>query len=809
MRPASLLIIVFILLFAVQAMAVISHDEMPIYAVTSDGQGLRAGLIVDIEPGNGKVYTALTSLVGTTTQAAARTAVDVARNYSSEVENYNYLIDIDSPASLVEGPSAGAPMALLVISMLQNRKVPDNVSLTGTITMDGGIGRVGGVFHKAEEASKTGIDLFMIPRGEAQLVQQIEGETQTIDLRRYAAEQWGLTVVEVETIDDVLQYAYSDIAEIEIEEAEEDEGFTLFTPKAVDVPDQLGPMRNLTQKYISDAEAAVEEGKKSLNSSLLEDQALLDALLASLSDSERALGEARLLFERNYFYSAANYAYIAKVNAELVKDVADNPSLLSEDSTVFDMKVQSLKENAEALKAEIEAKVPVDKLEWWISAKQRLSYALNNLEMLASDETIVIDIEGTDNQYARALAELQEYEYASGWYTAAQDLFEITQTSTKYLDARKLNNENAFRQSIQSLIVETENGLTVAGEAQWEDIQRRLDAAKRERNMNWNLTALTDAASALALVNSSLAIESMQDADINSMFSYLEEKINGIDANMEASKHSFIWTQLYLDHARYYQRSALHYFEKGQLLKARGLIENGISLAFLAGHVFIATEEIHTYFDSLDTKEFELVDQAASQPDGAVPPTGDDSFDLTETSDQLVLAMGVLLGALITAFIVVFVMKRYKSTLMHDLGWRLRQNKLTQKQLDDAFAANMISREEYQELSRQCRTEKTQLDQARTEKAVTTLKLDELNNDLMAVSHMLKDLRRRHSQGILTEAQFRQAFGRYQAELERIRKDAAKYKAELKEENLREDRIAKPKVPKKRKSRAKKKPASK
>ena len=113
-----LLFICLILLFN-YAFAVIAHGEMKIYAVTTEGTGLSADLVIDLEPGTGKVWTDVEPLVGTTTQGAAKTAVNVAKNYSTEAGNYDYKFDIISNASLVEGPSAGAAMTLLTISLLK------------------------------------------------------------------------------------------------------------------------------------------------------------------------------------------------------------------------------------------------------------------------------------------------------------------------------------------------------------------------------------------------------------------------------------------------------------------------------------------------------------------------------------------------------------------------------------------------------------------------------------------------------------------------------------------------------------------
>src|SRR3989344_2588270 len=154
------LIFTLILLFSAFAFAVTENGAMKIYAVTTDGEGLVATLHLEIEPGNGTIWN----------------AVKVAKKFYPNTGLHDYKYTIDSSASVVDGPSAGAAMTLLTVSMLLERPVPDYVSITGTIREDGSVGPVGGVFEKAREASKTGTKLFLIPKGEAvQTVKLPEG----------------------------------------------------------------------------------------------------------------------------------------------------------------------------------------------------------------------------------------------------------------------------------------------------------------------------------------------------------------------------------------------------------------------------------------------------------------------------------------------------------------------------------------------------------------------------------------------------------------------------------------------------------
>ncbi|MCH7902363.1 hypothetical protein IIC68_01265, partial [archaeon] len=107
MKKLLLLLTLFSLLFS-PAFAVIEKDSIPIYAVTTRGEGLVAELTLEIEPGEGKIWSSVSPLVGTSTQNAERIAVQVSREFFSRVDDYDFKFTISSVASVVEGPSAGA-----------------------------------------------------------------------------------------------------------------------------------------------------------------------------------------------------------------------------------------------------------------------------------------------------------------------------------------------------------------------------------------------------------------------------------------------------------------------------------------------------------------------------------------------------------------------------------------------------------------------------------------------------------------------------------------------------------------------------
>ena len=117
---------------------------MHIPAVAVNGGGEMVWLSMEIRNGTGLVYTATKPLVGTDTQHSERTAVAVAMKLLGEDPGaYDALISMDAGETKeVDGPSAGAAMALLSIAALNGSSVRSDMTITGTIREDGGIASV-------------------------------------------------------------------------------------------------------------------------------------------------------------------------------------------------------------------------------------------------------------------------------------------------------------------------------------------------------------------------------------------------------------------------------------------------------------------------------------------------------------------------------------------------------------------------------------------------------------------------------------------------------------------------------------------
>lgn len=105
--------------------------------------------------------------------------------------DYEMPIDVDIDTDRVGGPSAGLAFTLSVIDVLTEGELTggNKVATTGTIDLNGSVGRVGGVKQKTVAARDSGIDVFLVPEGEAEEAKKFAGD---------------MIIEEVLTLDDAL-----------------------------------------------------------------------------------------------------------------------------------------------------------------------------------------------------------------------------------------------------------------------------------------------------------------------------------------------------------------------------------------------------------------------------------------------------------------------------------------------------------------------------------------------------------------------------------------------------------------------------
>jgi len=128
---------------------------------------------LEIRPGEGGVYVKTTPYIGIDLQSSLNNAISAVESLTGKsLEGFDVLVTIKAQeeVEIVDGPSAGAPLAVAILAAVEGKKVRSDVMATGVIYPDGTIGRVGGVPEKARAAAERGAKVFAVPPGQSKVV---------------------------------------------------------------------------------------------------------------------------------------------------------------------------------------------------------------------------------------------------------------------------------------------------------------------------------------------------------------------------------------------------------------------------------------------------------------------------------------------------------------------------------------------------------------------------------------------------------------------------------------------------------------
>lgn len=196
--------------------------QMNLPAININDTGVSAKLTVSVRKGTGNIFFGIgNALTNPDTQQSARTAALYATEHEGiSLETVDIMYDIRASASMIEGPSAGAALAISTIAALKNKTISSRSMITGALNHDGTIGPSGKILEKAQVAKKQGANVFLAPVGSLAGIQinyteqefcrewggyeycQPEFKPKIIN----ATKEAGIPIIEVATVDDALKY---------------------------------------------------------------------------------------------------------------------------------------------------------------------------------------------------------------------------------------------------------------------------------------------------------------------------------------------------------------------------------------------------------------------------------------------------------------------------------------------------------------------------------------------------------------------------------------------------------------------------
>ncbi|MBU5678624.1 MAG: S16 family serine protease [Candidatus Aenigmatarchaeota archaeon] len=197
-----------------------SKTEIFVPSVTGEGNGAITKIIVEPRIGSGKIMVDIENIIfWSDTQYSIRIAKRVAERYfNMSLDNVDLIYSIDANATIVEGSSAGAALAIATIAALENKTIRKDVTITGAINTDGAILQVGGILEKGIAAKEKGIKTMLVPKGQSKIIKyETERSCRRIATITYCevktkpievdiSKELGINIVEVDHIVEALNY---------------------------------------------------------------------------------------------------------------------------------------------------------------------------------------------------------------------------------------------------------------------------------------------------------------------------------------------------------------------------------------------------------------------------------------------------------------------------------------------------------------------------------------------------------------------------------------------------------------------------
>nr|MBN2278885.1 LON peptidase substrate-binding domain-containing protein [candidate division Zixibacteria bacterium] len=100
----------------------------------------------------------------TAAHSYVRSKADVLGIDHADFDNFDIHIHFPSGAIPKDGPSAGVAVSLVIASVMSERPIPNNIAMTGEVTLRGKVLQVGGLVEKISAAYRAGIQTVFVPR---------------------------------------------------------------------------------------------------------------------------------------------------------------------------------------------------------------------------------------------------------------------------------------------------------------------------------------------------------------------------------------------------------------------------------------------------------------------------------------------------------------------------------------------------------------------------------------------------------------------------------------------------------------------
>ena len=385
-KPAALILFLALAItLSFSASCPTATRDIYLAAVMGESAGGIVQLQVEVRPGNGSVYTAVSPRIGYSAQESEDTAVRYAFSSTGTGQSgcdVLFTMKGDFGDNSVDGPSAGAAMALATRAALLNKAVRQDVAMTGTVSQGGRIGPIGGVIEKALAAQQAGAKYFVAPR--LQVYEAL--------LLSSATRGQGFAVIEARNISDAERVVLSSPTST---------FQPTFSPESTPMPKGIAalPLDANTARFALVAGRVVggleTKVKAAFAAPKLDNQS--SALKEYFTDE---IAKYRKAIAMGYPFTAANAAFQLSVDAEYAKIGGRGIDING-----------SFEDVGNCLSSLKQPKKTLENFQWALGADLRRAWAMKKLNETA---------EARDGQ--EGYTTLRDLLYANSWCTISSEL---------------------------------------------------------------------------------------------------------------------------------------------------------------------------------------------------------------------------------------------------------------------------------------------------------------------------------------------------------------------------------------------------
>jgi len=285
--------IVFLLILMSTFAFSAKEGTIKLLAVTESKEGSIATLSLKVTDGTGKIYMDTKPLTKLDTLISTRFANSIACNFLDiDCSKYDFFYTITADSVIVGGPSAGSAVSVLTVAVLDGKKIPDDIAITGTINSGGFIGSVGAVKEKVQIAADFGIRKVLVPLGDS----KYDEDNSTVDVNE-VAKDLGIAVVEVPDLNSAMYRILG----------------TKYWPDYVDfkVPDEYSTVMELLSENLCARSKELNLEFLSLNIS--GKPSVIQKYLDEENKAFNYTSKGKDAYEKGAYYSSASYCYGANV----------------------------------------------------------------------------------------------------------------------------------------------------------------------------------------------------------------------------------------------------------------------------------------------------------------------------------------------------------------------------------------------------------------------------------------------------------------------------------------------------------------